>query len=149
MKIQGKLTISRPIGGSGPGEIRITLEDPIAVIQFVEARVSLEGFTEAITGRGYVDCELDLRGLDRVGMIREIKPLEFELPARLAHKRGERQLAEELCDSFAEEGWVADGYFGSQSSIQHRDGKRIAVGRQVRWVPREPTPTKQLRKDRA
>lgn len=69
---KGKITISRP-SGHGEPHIAITLVDNDAHVHFCEVRLGLDEFAKAITGQGFVNCDLHLRGLDKVGTIRENK----------------------------------------------------------------------------
>lgn len=133
MKIPGKLTISRIYGGLRDNTIEVRMQDPLSVTEFVTAELSLEDFAKAVTGQGFVDCTLELHGLDRVGKKRETKPLEFTFVSNRNYK-GVREEAKELCQSFADDGWIADGYFGTRGAIEHSGNTVKARCQQSRYV---------------
>lgn len=132
--LTGKITISRVTSNEG-GYIEVRLEDDNSGCQFASFKMSLEDFGAAVTGQGYMHGELEVRGLDKVGKYHEMKPLIFEVK----DSYGAKDEAARECQKHADEGWIADGYYSSQGSIQHsKDGKTYAHGVQRRWVDDKP-----------
>jgi len=128
-KLKGNITISR----NSHDEINISITDDKSLIEFVEFTMDLESFAKAITGQGLMSGEFSVRGLDKVGKKIEQKPLIFTVPDAWNAK----QWAKENAHKFAEEGWAASDYFGSQTSIKHEGETVIAIGRQFRYVEEE------------
>lgn len=79
MELKGKLAIVRPLGGDS-GQINIHVEDDQAGVRFLEIVISLENFAKAITGQGGIDCNLKIRALSKVGLIREHKSMRVFVP---------------------------------------------------------------------
>jgi hypothetical protein len=73
MKLKGSITISRCSNSHGPDTVRVRLVDEIARIAFAEAEVSLENWGLAVTGRGYVDCLIEVKGIENIGTVSEHK----------------------------------------------------------------------------
>lgn len=68
--MKGKISIGKVTCGGRPIEkdyVRIEIEDELSSIHFVEVKVELRAFAEALFGLGNVPVEFELRGLDRVG----------------------------------------------------------------------------------
>ncbi len=70
---KGHITISLIRSNLDSDHMRIRIEDDNSRIHFLEARLSIEDFTLALTGRGYIDCVFELRGVEHVGKILETK----------------------------------------------------------------------------
>ena len=51
----------------------IRIEDDSSRVHFLEAQLGVEDFMLALAGRGYLDCEFDLRGVENVGRVLETK----------------------------------------------------------------------------
>ena len=106
-------------------EIKITLYDDDAVIEFAKATLSLESFALAITGLSHVKCGIDIHGLDKVGTIMESKHHVFELPCECYDENRVWHAIEEAKKT-CPEGWVPDTYFGSQNSFFMSGDKSMA-----------------------
>jgi len=120
-KIHATITISRPSYHDGRKAIRITINDQASRIEFLDAEISMEDFAECLTGHGHQPIEIELRGMDVVGKtrVRETRTIEYT-----GSNSWEREVLEQwLQDNAQEEGWIIDHYLGSQSSIDHMDGK--------------------------
>jgi hypothetical protein len=71
--LPGRLSICR-IHSSESGEtIMILLQDSLSRVQFVEVEMSLEDFTRAVTGSGYIPMKFNTRKLENVGLKKENK----------------------------------------------------------------------------
>jgi len=117
MKIDGKITIHRI--HSGRECIEIEFVDVQSGTKFALAELSLEAFADAITGRGMVECTIDVCGLERVGKVMHVKSIKFPLLDLAPDKKVAacKEVAR-ICP----EGWVPDNYFGSQDSFWQDDG---------------------------
>ena len=79
--LPGKIIISRIRSNKrDEDEIEISFIDNQSNTHFATAKMSLETFALALTGLGHLDVEIDVRGLDKVGMNKEIDvyPLYFD-----------------------------------------------------------------------
>lgn len=137
MKIKGKITISRPRGGKEK-EIRIDLSDTDACLnKFLEVSIGLSEFAEILTGLSRVDCDIEVRGLQNIGKIREHKTFEFELPRdELGNVR--KEMAKTVLSNIIPEGWSSTDAFNSQGSFFYKDGTPWARAIIVRWVDKQP-----------
>jgi hypothetical protein len=128
--MEGKITISR----DSNDRIGIQIHDEASGIRFVEFKMSLEAFAQAITGLARVSGELQLRGLENVGKRLEIQRREAMCPDLGFDKQ--RYLTW-LAENAAEPGWEIDYYLGSQGSIA-RNGDAVTLNYTVRrYLPVE------------
>ena len=133
MIIPGKLTISRWHSSDGDDTIHITLVDGLASIEFAEVSLTPEQFALAITGLGRIVCDMEVRGLDRVGKKMEHDSLEFPLGVE-SYAKNAKKVAIKKAHEACPEGWIPDTYFGSQDSFFYRDGETWARCTIRRWV---------------
>jgi len=80
-KLPGKIIISRIHNNLRvEDEIEISFIDDMSNTRFATAKMSLETFALGLTGLGHLDVELDVRGLENIGKIKEtsIYPLFFD-----------------------------------------------------------------------
>jgi len=133
MKINGKITISRP-SGSGCDYIAIGIYDDDANIRFCEARIKYAYFAQLVTGLAHVDCDLEVIGLQNVGKKREWKKLEFPFDGAPFYAKDE---ARKEMVKHVPEGWTASGHFGSQNSFFQREGIGWARTTIERWVDKD------------
>jgi hypothetical protein len=119
MKINTKLTISRPINSDGGSYINIRIEDCTSGAEFVKLQIGLAEFTEALTGLSYVECAAEVHGLAVVGMKKERERAKILLPKRVGYDRKaiKEYLATYYDPTVFGEGWILDQYIGSQGSI--------------------------------
>jgi hypothetical protein len=104
---EGRLTISRVSGGRRKDEIHIELLDYISGVVFVTALVPLEGFARALTAQGYVPCELEFRGLDRIGMKAENKTEVLTCNHRRTSREYKDEIEAAIC-ALEVDGWKGD-----------------------------------------
>ena len=103
---KGKITISKPSMTGARSTILITIEEQDSGVRFVEATMSLEDFAEAITGAGLRPCDLELRGLDKIGLVREHTTHQFPIDEkRVPFGAPKQDYIDELMASFRAEGW--------------------------------------------
>jgi hypothetical protein len=132
--MKGNITIL--VDGNGA---RIEVEDESSGIQFLKINLSAEQFTACLGQLANVECDMNIRGLDLIGKMRETGKHEFKIPAELYNRRyKEREYfyktAQELAQSQLADGWIADSYFGSQGSFFQKDGEQWARVTIRRWV---------------
>lgn len=120
MKIQGKITIL-----VNQDRVDITVKDDKANTAFLEIELTPDQFVACLSRLAYVECELEVNGMDRVGKTHENKSFEFEIPESLKSRSKTDELRS-FAQSQLSDGWIADNYFGSQNSFFEKDGKRYA-----------------------
>ena len=104
----------------------IEIRDRDANITFVKIRLTPEQLSTGLSQRAYVDCDVEVRELDRVGKKHEWTTFEFEVPKNIkASSENANELAKHA-DSLLSDGWQADEYFGAQNSFFKQDGKQYA-----------------------
>jgi len=113
--IMGEIGITR----NSNGFVYIRIEDSSSHSQFVELKLTLEQFAEAVTGLHTSDVEMTVRNLDRVGKRRVREERSVVCPLNTYKKEEIRQWMADHCQ---EEGWVVDDYLGSQNSVKSVDG---------------------------
>ena len=112
--MKARVTISR----DSSDHVNIRIVDNASRIQFVEVSLSVEQYGYLITGLSEQECEMQVRGLDKVGKHRVSESRTIFCPIRSYNKE---TLVQWLVDNAQEEGWTLDTYLGSQSSIKHRE----------------------------
>ena len=134
MKIKGALTLM-----VGREQITIEIEDREANTRILSLILTPEDFCAALGRQAYIDCELTIGKLERVGSKHENSTLEFEIPNEL---RGSKHADElnEIAKTHCTDGWIPEGYYGSQNSFFTKDSKDYARVTIRRYVPRETTP---------
>ena len=102
---QGKLTITST-HDSAKQWIEIRLEDATSSVTFLEVRVELAPFAEALVGHAHQPCSFAVRHIEQVGKVRETK--EERVPCTWqAHTSPEHHLAQQRAAlaPFEVEGW--------------------------------------------
>ena len=132
MTIKGKITISRVTSNTEGSYVEVRFQDDGASIEFAIAKLTMEQFAQAITGRGYVDCEIEVRGLDLVGKKMEHATIEFPIPK--ADYKHRKESATKAAAAYIPEGWVLSDSFSSQGSFFTRDGQEFARATIRRWI---------------
>ncbi len=128
MNIKANISISR----WSNDRIGITIQDEASNIQFVDVSMNFSDFAEAITGHSNMPCEGEVRGLQYVGMERVCENRTVEYPLGGYNKADMRAWLETNCQ---EDGWLVNGYLGSQSSVIHKDGKTFLNYSVTKYVP--------------
>jgi hypothetical protein len=124
--IEGKVTIL-----CSEDKVTIEFHDEDSNTTFAKATMNPEAFTAAIGRLYYVDADIEVRGLDRVGKVHETAQHEFEIGEGVGK---DPVVLYGIAKATAPEGWTPDNYFGSQGSFFTRDGKRYARCTIRRWV---------------
>jgi hypothetical protein len=124
--IKGQLCISRPRGG-GEEYISIEFTDADARVRFATFKIGLEDFSRALTGLGYVPGEIELRGLEYVGMKSENKS-EIVLGNPFVDEKAlQKKVAELEID-----GWKARAGDLENHHNYTKDGVRVVFFRHVK-----------------
>ena len=71
--MKGKITISKP---SNREYVNIRIYDTDSGLEFVEVKIELKNFSEALLGLARVECEFETRDLDLIGTTRETKVVD-------------------------------------------------------------------------
>lgn len=124
--LPGRLTISRTQSTVSGDRVTIRLVDEVSGISFVELSLSLAAFAAAITGLGDVHAEMELRGLDVVGMRHEAKTETVDLPDQFTRGEEFQAALRELVAPLEVDGWKAsiDRSYNPHRSVSRVDGTR-------------------------
>lgn len=141
MKIDCKLSITRPSHGDADRKyIRIELVDDDASIQFASVEVPLDNFSEALTGLSRVDCTAELRGLDKVGLVKEQREERITIKKEVPYDNEARiKLLAPHAAKFEKDGWQwrASATFNTQGKIRREETSTTVFLGFERWVPRK------------
>lgn len=110
----------------------IEVRDNEASIVFAKIKLDTEQVCSALSRLSNTPCEIEVIGLDKVGLKMENKFFVFEMPEYNYSNRDE--IAKEEIVKVCPEGWIPDKYFGSQDSFFTQDGKKYARCIIRRWV---------------
>lgn len=111
---KGHITISRVVSNQEEDFISIEIEDSISGIPFAKIEMDTKSFGFAITGRSYMDCLFELRGIHNIGLTRETKHIEIPVKERKSQYKDE-----ELLKIFSE--YEIDGWKGSLYDIKNNN----------------------------
>lgn len=129
MEIQGKISIL-----INREYTDIEVRDDKANITFAKIRLTQEELSMALSRQMYTPCTIEIRGLDLVGKKHEVSSFEFELPDWYKRRDSQDVELKKYVDSFLNDGWVSDNYFGSQNSFFEKSGKKMCRTTIRRWV---------------
>lgn len=133
MKLKGRITLSFPTSSSGEKWCEMQIEDELSGARFVEVRIDPQGFFDMMRS-SYVPCELDVRGLNVLGKKMENDSFSFKIPESIPERSWkERDVYHKELQEYAQslldhrgDGWISDGYFGSQNSFFEQGKERWA-----------------------
>lgn len=128
MKLEGRISVLINQDGT-----TIEVEDENANARFLKITLTPEQLSAALSRQMAVECEIEVRGLEKIGKKHENKRFEFEIPSDLASSRNESEL-QKLAQSLLTDGWIAERYFSSQDSFFKKDGVQYARCTIRRWV---------------
>ena len=127
--MKGKISLGRYNNANDiPLQIHIRLEDDLSGVEFLSIEMSLENLANLITGMGYLDCEFQLRGLDKVGLTREHKIEIIELPDDF--RSYEKDVEEKITNIL--QYYEVDGWIGRRSDVTN--GHNRAKGKNAQSV---------------
>jgi len=124
MVIKAEIRLSRVSGGDGDDfPFRLYVKDDDAGVQFFEARLTSEQFADLLSNRG-AEVDLELRGLNLVGTMREYKKELVPMKDRLGITPEQKRAA---LKKFEVDGWIGDE---SDLTNHHRwrEGNKVEVG---------------------
>lgn len=128
MKLEGRISII-----INRDETTIEIEDENANVRFLKITLTPKQLSAALSRQADVKCEIEVRGLEKIGKTHENRDFEFEIPNGLAGSKNESEL-HKLAQSLLSDGWIADRYFSSQNSFFKKNGVQYARCTIRRWV---------------
>jgi hypothetical protein len=128
MKLEGRISVLINRDGT-----TIEVEDENANARFLKITLTPEQLSAALSRQMAVECEIEVKGLEKIGKKHENKRFEFEIPSDLVSSRNENEL-QKLAQSLLNDGWIAERYFSSQDSFFKKDGVQYARCTIRRWV---------------
>lgn len=144
--MKGKITISRPNYSDCREVINITVQCVSSGIQFLDLEMTLKDFAKAITGQGYIPVEMEVRGLEFVGLTSEredatvtVTQAELKSLGYDTNKGRSEALSDYLKKHASRDGWIVNAYLGSQGSVI-TDGDKVKMNfSYTRYVKPERT----------
>ena len=91
--------------------LEIEIEDNKSGLTFVRAKLNGEQTLQALSRLAYTHCNLEVRGLDKVGLTHECKQFEFQLPQGGEDWDKREKLAIISAQKRCPKGWEPDFYF--------------------------------------
>ncbi len=145
MKIKdARITLLADSGNPPGGEPGVTIElhDYDASVMFAKVTLTPEQWVSAMSRLGYVECEIEVYGLDKLGKKMINEPFEFCLGKSSKYTASElKDVAIEMVKEACPDGWIADSYFQSQDSFFFKDGETWARTTIRKWVDVEDETT--------
>jgi len=117
----------------GAESTTIELIDSDSSTTFARVILTPKQLSQCLSRMAYVDCEIELLGIENVGKTMELKKHEFEIPKNIPYSERKNVLAELIKETLPD-GWVSDNYFSSQDTFFTKDGKDMARTTIRRWV---------------
>lgn len=114
----------------------IEIHDGNASQTFCRIKLTPEQLSAALSRRVYVECEIDVVGIDKLGKKHENETFEFEIMEQ-ATKELNGYLNQTCLKALNKAGmsdWTPDNYYSSQNSFFTKDGKKHARTTIRRWV---------------
>jgi hypothetical protein len=129
--MKGNVSIVRRTSNSGEG-ILIEITDEKSNVRFLQVTMDLVDFAKVITGVGYIPCDFELMGVDKVGMVFEHKKVNIPVST---HKHFTEEELDELVGPLEVGGWVArrDSVNNHHNWVTQKDKKYVSVSF-GRWV---------------
>jgi len=109
-------------------------------ITFAEATLTPQQLSSALSRLSNTECEIDVKGLNKVNKTMEHKKFEFKLPDGVSKwNNTEKVELKDVCNTaMIEQGisdeWISDHYYNSQDTYFNKDGKPYARTTIRRWV---------------
>jgi len=104
--IKGKLGLSR-IGGAGSDAyMQLTIQDKTSGVQFATIEIGMAQFAYLLSGLHGIECNIDVRGLDLVGMTQEHK--HEPVPVVKGLDKNDEDAIKATLIAFELDGWVAN-----------------------------------------
>ena len=129
MKLEGRISIL-----VNREYTTIEVEDSNASTRFLNIKLTPEQLSACLSRQACVPCEIELKGIEKLGKKHEYKSFEFEIPKKMTSYNHDAKKLQKLAQSKLENGWIADGYFNSQDSFFDKDGKHFARCVIRRWI---------------
>jgi hypothetical protein len=112
----------------------ITIRDGSSNIEFVKVKLTTGQLSAALSRQIHVECDAEVRCLDKIGKTHENKYFEFEVPEGTKNSVNLVLLCNEALNNEGMSEWVSDQHYSSQNSFFKKDGKRYARVIVRRWV---------------
>lgn len=111
----------------------IELYDDLSNITFAKIRLSPSELSSALSRTAHTTCDLELRGLDKIGKKMIHRKHEFEIPDNIPYDARTKVLSEIIKETLPD-GWVSDNSFSSQNTFFEKDGKKYAQTTIRTWI---------------
>ena len=136
LELKGKITIGRPQCSDGREVITIDVQDNSSRCRIVNLEMTYENFTKALTGQGYIDCDIDFNDSELIGKKKEHKTVK--VPRMKGYERVNNKeiethmVAYDNINQLFLDGWVPR-YEDFNNHHKHTDDNHVMVIFE-RWV---------------
>lgn len=127
MKIE-EARISMSINSDGT---TIELHDRKSMSTFARVTLTPEQLSMILSRLGWVECECEVYGFDKLNKEQKVGTHEFEVPNDI--RWSNKELAYNIGLASCPEGWRMDKGFNNQGSFFQKDGKSYARATIRRW----------------
>jgi len=119
--------------------LHLQVFDNDANVQFLEIYLNQDQTCDALSRLARTKCmKCEVNHLDKVGLVREMEKLEFEIPSdSYLENRNRHNTACEIAKKVCPKGWTPELYFDSQDSFFFKDNKTFAKTSRYRWVKKD------------
>jgi len=130
-QLKGKITIL--VSGDGAS---IEIKDELSGVNFCDIKMTNKNFMAALGRLAHTPCEMEVAGLDLVGLRHEGKSFSFELEGLSGNESmvTKHLMADSQCTEKCPEGWTPRLYWSSQDSFRRVGDKIIAKTYIERWL---------------
>ena len=132
----GRITI-----GFYDDKVTIELDDYDASAKFAVITISPERFVKALSSLAFVPCDIEVRGLDKLGLVMEVNRFQASIKESILDgiPLGERRkyVLKLLRAKFSTDKWEVDDNTDSRDFLRwnHEKKKYVVNGIRRRWVP--------------
>lgn len=120
------------------GETTIEITDASASVNFVKVTLTNEQLAQMLSRLMYTECEVEVFGLERVGMYHQNTDFVFDVPEGTnSSSKGLPEMCRAAMDAAGLQEWVADNYYQGQHSFFTVQGQRKARITIRRWVDKK------------
>ncbi len=105
------------------GRITLLINRELTSIEIADIELTPEQLNAILSRQGDVSCEITYyeKNQDMFGKQHECNDFDFEIPKELNSSKHATEL-HDIVTPLLSDGWIADKYYGSQSSFFTKDG---------------------------
>jgi len=133
--MKGKISVSR-ISYSNRNSVGIEIKDDNSRIKFLDIEMSCENFGKLLSGMSYIECDFEIKDINKVGMKKIVEEMIFEMPDYYEYEN-RKFIAYNIVKNGIEvknQGWEINDSLNSKDSFYEEDGIEYCKMRIAKWV---------------